>query len=189
MAITTLQLKSSNRNTVLFGAMAMMATFAAWATNYWFHISSAGAAYATAAYGTDREAEFEGANKIPMMYTNYITASAKIKAIANDYMYISYHDGKIAKFKVVATSGTIRLRFDELVPSVPPDAKTGTFTIGTNAFDRMDYINGAAGYFYEKTTLPTGSVTVIQYPDGSGTGCDRNGCSNPIMEGVEQSGS
>jgi hypothetical protein len=189
MAISALQLKSSTRNTVFFTVMAIMATFAAWATNYWFHISSAGAAYATVVYGTDRDAEFEGANKIPMIYTNYITASAKIKAIANDYIYISYHDGKIAKFKVIATSGTIRLRFEELVPSVPSDAKTGTFTIGANIFDRMDYINGAVGYFYEKTTLPTGSVTVIQYPDGSGTGCDRRGCSNPIMEGAEESGS
>lgn len=166
----------------LLALVALVTASIAWAVDYYFPISAAGPSYATSTYDSDAVAEFDGANAIARTYLHYTSQVAKDKAVARDYVYVSYHDGKIAKFKITSATLTIRLRFESLVPAVPAGAKTSAFSPYSSVYDRSDYLNGAASWFYEEERLPTGSVTVIQYQDG-GPICPIDGC--PILQGAE----
>jgi hypothetical protein len=144
---------------LLAAPIFFVATVAAAAT-YYFHISAAGPAYADYSLQTDSDNFYEGANKVARTYLHYINPMSMITGLW-DGVYISYADGKIAKFETISTRETIRLRFVSEVPTLPPGIKNGTPTKPPGAgsatggedyrtFERHDFRRGDDDWMHQR---------------------------------------
>jgi len=160
----------------ILGLTIVVVSLAAAAASYWFHISNAGPEYVSTTFSQDQGSEFDGANRIARAFLHYTTPSAMAKVLIGkgDDVYISYHDGQIAKFKVISPTNTIRLRFDKTVMSVPADSRQNGFensgdvsssTASVGISSRADFVDGAGASWFQEAYEKRGSVEVILYND------------------------
>ena len=95
-----------------------------------FYVSALGVQYMDTTLGSDRDAEYDAAQKIAQIYLAPILNSpAKIKtAIQKDYIRVVYAGGSaIADFKIRRWPSSIPVEFTETVPSVDTQRRSATW--------------------------------------------------------------
>ncbi|MEO6278246.1 hypothetical protein [Roseateles sp.] len=108
--------------------------------------ASAAPAFRFSTLAQDATNEYEAASALIATYIHYVGFVAIAKAIENDYLYVVYHDGQIAKFKVLDPRSTIKVRFESVVPAVPNTAikpKTTSALGNQELWERQDYLTSA----------------------------------------------
>jgi hypothetical protein len=175
------------------------------ATDYHFFISSAvDPAFANRTLADDQANEFEAASKLVSTYLAARSIIAEATMLKDDYIYVTYKDGQIGKFKIVSLRDSIKVRFDGQVQAVPRGAtKLGLSDPGSVLSEyhfamRDDYSAGLNLMIFTENRIKIPTVTIIQnlqdivpyavisyeYPAGGG-GCaqERGGnCSNPTEQ-------
>jgi len=144
-------------------AVACAAT-AVQARDYAFAVSSAARPdLSTNTFAADQLVEFQAASHIITLYLTRAAGTwAEPKMVLNDIVYVVYHDGQIAKFKIRSLRDSIKVVFLERVPTLPPGLqKRASLDSLREVIVRMDD-EERFREFVVRTRVP--SVEVIQLP-------------------------